>query len=132
MVGFDDMEGTTLGRALVGRGEGLKFGCTVVGGSVLSTHTCAGILMVNGHQEGGLLRGCVLTVVDDWFKLEACGFFGRHWYAHRATSDSQHEVDLLWRDGVGGADEVAFIFTIFVVHDDDHLAVSKCFQSGVD
>ena len=35
-----------------------------------------------------------------------------------------HEVDYLWCDLLGGADQIALIFAIFVVNDDDHLAVA--------
>src|ERR1700752_4661778 len=35
-----------------------------------------------------------------------------------------HEVDYLRGDHLGGADQIALIFAIFVVHDDDHLAIA--------
>jgi hypothetical protein len=36
----------------------------------------------------------------------------------------RHEVDDLGRDLFGGADEVAFVLAILVVHDDDHAAIA--------
>jgi len=35
-----------------------------------------------------------------------------------------HEIDYLGCDLLGGADQIALIFAIFVVNDDDHLAVA--------
>jgi hypothetical protein len=37
----------------------------------------------------------------------------------------RHEVDDLGRDQLGGADEVALVLAVLVVHDDDHAAVAQ-------
>ena len=42
----------------------------------------------------------------------------------QASGMPGHEVDYLGCDLLGGADQIAFIFAIFVVNDDDHLAVA--------
>src|ERR1700752_3202946 len=43
-----------------------------------------------------------------------------------------HEVDYLRGDLLGGADPIALIFAIFVVHDDDHLAIADVGNGFVD
>ena len=44
--------------------------------------------------------------------------------ANQTAGVPGHEVDDFRSDLLGGADQIAFIFAIFVVNDDDHLAVA--------
>ena len=44
--------------------------------------------------------------------------------ADQASGMPGHEVDYLGRNLLGSADQIALIFAIFVVNDDDHLAVA--------
>src|SRR5207245_9064368 len=44
--------------------------------------------------------------------------------ADQASPVHGHEVDGVGRDLLGGHDEVAFIFSVFVIHQDDHAAIS--------
>ena len=43
----------------------------------------------------------------------------------------RHEVDDLGRDLLGRAHEIAFVFPIFVIDDDDHAAVADVFDLGL-
>jgi hypothetical protein len=66
---------------------------------------------------------------------ESCGVFGGLWgevefetsiagesEAEEPASVCEHEVDDVGGDGLGGTDEVAFVFAILVVDEDDHSA----------
>jgi hypothetical protein len=84
--------------------------------------------MIYRHQERGLLRSCVLAAINYRSDSKSFGFFARHWNTHRATTDSQHEINLLRSNRICGANEVPLVFTVFIVYHDDHLAVSECFE----
>ena len=43
-----------------------------------------------------------------------------------------HEIDRLWRDQCGCADEIAFVLPILIVSDDDHLAPPDRLDRVVD
>ena len=42
--------------------------------------------------------------------------------AHQAAGMGRHEVDGLWRDVLGRQHQIAFIFAVFFVHQNDHFA----------
>ena len=50
-------------------------------------------------------------------------FFGQR-QTDQAAGMTGHEVDDLWSDFLGRADEIAFVLAVFVVNDDDHAAVA--------
>jgi hypothetical protein len=55
-----------------------------------------------------------------------------HRKADQTAAVHSHEVDHLWRDHFRGADQVTLVFTIFIVNDDYHFAVSNIFDGVVD
>ena len=52
--------------------------------------------------------------------------------AEHAAAFVEHEIDDFGRDLFGGDDEVAFVFAVFVVHDDHDLAVAEIFDGLFD
>jgi hypothetical protein len=40
--------------------------------------------------------------------------------ADQATAKAGHEIDGVWRDVLGGEHQVAFVFAVFFVHQNDH------------
>ncbi len=50
--------------------------------------------------------------------------------AEVSAGDGEHEVDGLGRDMLSGEDEVALVLAIFIVDEDDHLAVADVVQDG--
>ena len=52
--------------------------------------------------------------------------------AEHSASVLKHEIHLLGRDGFGGSDEVAFVFTVFVIHYDDKLSLSEILDGQFD
>ncbi|MNP62402.1 hypothetical protein D3C76_1576770 [compost metagenome] len=43
-----------------------------------------------------------------------------------------HEVDVLGLAALGGHDQVAFVLAVFVIHEDDHLALADVFNQFFD
>ena len=53
-------------------------------------------------------------------------------HADQAAAELGHEVDGFRRDFFGGHGEVAFVFAVFVVDQDDHAAVANFFDGFFD
>src|ERR1700690_1896552 len=51
---------------------------------------------------------------------------GSHRQTNQAAAILRHEIDDLRRDLLGGDCEVTFVFAIFIVNDDYHLACAYC------
>ena len=62
-------------------------------------------------------------------QVQLVGTLDRDGGAEHATSILQHEVDLLGRNLLGRYNEVAFIFAVLVVDNNDKLAVFNIFYS---
>jgi hypothetical protein len=75
--------------------------------------------MVDGSHECGSQRSCVL--VDQWSQLQPFAY-RRQYGSAELTVTLQHEIDRLGRDSLRGANKVTFVFTMFVIEHDDHLA----------
>ena len=56
-------------------------------------------------------------------EFELFGAFARECEANQAASVVRHKVDILSRDVFGKHAQIAFIFAIFVIDEDDHLAL---------
>jgi len=67
-----------------------------------------------GAQGSGVVGGLRMQV-------QTVAVVGGHRDAQHAACFPQHEVDHFRGDELSGADEIAFIFAIFIVHEDDHL-----------
>ena len=64
------------------------------------------------------------------FELVAALFGERQ--ADQAAAEFRHEVDGFGRDLFGGHGEVAFVFAVFVVDQDDHAALANFFDGFFD
>ncbi len=91
---------------------------------------------VGGADAGGDALCCVDTdgeggveasgVVNDLrVECEGVAFFACQRQANKPSAEFGHKVDDLRRDFFGGADEVAFIFAVFIVNEDDDFAGAK-------
>ena len=72
---------------------------------------------VDGHRERGFVSG----VVGFYHQLQPQFIAARleKRGANQPTAVSRHEVDHFWRRVARGEKEIAFVFAILVVHDDD-------------
>ena len=52
--------------------------------------------------------------------------------AHQAAPVGGHKVDDFGRGAAGGANKIAFVFAVFVVHNDNDLASANVFDGGFD
>ena len=76
--------------------------------------------VVDGHGEGGLV---VVGVVRHHLRqLQLAHVLLAHGHADEALRVACHEVDVLGRGVLRGADEVALVLAVGVVDDEDHLA----------
>lgn len=85
---------------------------------------------VDGHSEGGGADGGIDDRLRREFEPIAVGFGERE--AHVSARDTEHERDSLGRDELGGEDKVAFVFAVFVIGEDDHLAIAEVFEDFLD
>lgn len=88
---------------------------------------------VDRDGEGGFVVGGIAG--DHEFEAEAVAHGFGHGHADESAAVGGHEVDDLGGDVSGGGDEVAFVFAVFVVHDDDEFAfldVGDGFGDGVE
>ena len=59
----------------------------------------------------------------------------RHGHTDQALAVGGHEVDVLRGGKLGGADEIAFVFTVGVICDQNDLSLSQilqCFGNGIE
>ena len=95
---------------------------TVVGRNTSS----AALQFVYSHRErSAQYAGVVLHLMRQVQFLAALDCDGG---AEHATRILQHEVHLFCRDHFCGDDEVAFVFTVFVINYDDKFTLSKVFN----
>ena len=76
--------------------------------------------MVDAHGEGGLVVVGVLG--DHLLKAELVRQIAAHRHADEALGHAGHQVDVGLGGELGGADHVAFVFAVGVVHHDDDVA----------
>ena len=86
--------------------------------------------MVDRHGKGGLV---IVGVLHDHLRnLELLHEFPGHGHADQAASVDRHEIDVLSGGELGGADEIALVFTVRVVDDQDDLSRGKIPQGICD
>jgi hypothetical protein len=85
---------------------------------------------VHRFSEGGAVHGSVDRRHEWEAELVAALFRERH--ADQAAAVLGHEVDRVGRDFFGGHGEVAFVFAVLVVHEDDHAALANFFDGFFD
>jgi hypothetical protein len=96
----------------IGGGED---GGGAVGGARTGSSAAAS---VNRFAEGRAEHGSVARS-DRGECQRVAALFG-HGEADQAAAEFSHEVDGFGRDFFGGHRQIAFVFTVFVVHQDDH------------
>ena len=83
-------------------------------------------LGVDAHGErGGLILG---VAIGHLRQAELIATVAGERETDEPAPMQGHEVDHLGRDQLGGANEVALVFAVFVVRDDDDLAVLQVFD----
>jgi len=75
---------------------------------------------LDGHGEGGTVLGAVAP--GHGRQLQAFAMLARQCQADQAAAVPGHEVDGLGRDQIGRQHEITFVFTVFLVNQDDHAA----------
>ena len=63
-------------------------------------------------------------------QVQALAHLARHRQADQAARVARHEVDRLGRDEFGREDQVAFVFAVFLVDEDDHAARGQFVDQG--
>ena len=86
--------------------------------------------MIDRHREDGAQRGRVRF--DHRRQLEPLADLGQDRHAELPAAVRDHEVDDLGRDLLGGADEIAFVFAVFGIDDDDHASAANGGDGVVD
>jgi hypothetical protein len=82
------------------------------------------------HGECGAERSLVIT--DHHAEAELVDSLGRHRQANQAAPVFGHEVDGFRRCQLGGHAEVALVFALLVIHQDDHAAAANLFERFLD
>ena len=109
MAGLNDV----IGRCLLGDGNLNGFGpvgCGDARGDPFGRF--------NRDGEGGAIDGAVIACHLGQAELLAAGL--GQGQANQATAVFGHEIDGFGRDVLGGHDEVAFVFAVFFIDQDDH------------
>ena len=104
-----------VGRTGVGVDRHLNGAGAIVGGN--SSADAVFWASIDAHREGGLVA--VGVAIHHQRQIQGIEPFTLHGQADQAPGLGGHEVDLLGRCKLRGADQVAFIFTIFIVHHHD-------------
>ena len=85
---------------------------------------------IDADGEGRLERRVV--AVDHELELEFVTTVFDEGRANQAASLDRHEVDHLGRGEPRCSHEIAFVFPVFIVHDDDHLSLPDVFDGILD
>ncbi len=105
--------------------DGDADGVGAVGGGDAGGDAFAGF---DGLGKGGAEAGGVLLCHGT--EAQVVGALFGQGQADEAATEARHEVDGFGGDELGGQGEVAFVFAVFVVDDDDHAAgadLRNCF-----
>ena len=124
------------GKDVAGASEILRLGLGInrrengygaVGGADASSDAGAG---VNGFGKGRAMNGRVDGRHERKVQFVATVLGERE--TDETATVLGHEIDGVRSDLLGGHREVAFVFTIFVVHEDDHAALANVFDGFLD
>ncbi len=120
--GEDVARAGEVGRFCVVGDCGLDGVCAVGGTDARGSALCG----VDGDGEGGVEAS---GVIDDLrVKCEGVAFVAGERQAYKASAEFGHKVDDLRCNLFGGADEVAFVFAVFVIDKDDDFACAKVIE----
>jgi hypothetical protein len=98
-------------------GDGGLHGAGAVGGGDAGGHALGGL---DGDGEGRGMFGAVAG--RHGRQLQQLAALAGQGQADQAAAEAGHEVDGLGRDVVGRQDQVALVFAVFLVDQDDHAA----------
>ncbi|MCY1173795.1 hypothetical protein D9M73_139700 [compost metagenome] len=121
VAGADDVFG--LGVARGGRLHGAR----TIGGGNTGGDAFGGL---DRHGELGAEARAVARRHQR--QLQRFATLAGHRHADQATGVLGHEVDVLGLAALGGHDQVAFVLAVFVIHEDDHLALADVFNQFFD
>ena len=79
-----------------------------------------------GVPKAEVLRG------EIWPQVERVAALLGKREADEAAAEFGHEVDGFGRDVVGGHGQIAFVFAVFVVDEDDHASLAHFFDGFFD
>ncbi|MNK84608.1 hypothetical protein D3C87_1044600 [compost metagenome] len=108
-------------------GGGSLHGARTVGGGNAGGHAGG---RFDRYSELGAETGTVARCHQR--QLEQFAALAAHRHADQATGVLGHEVDVLGLAALGGHDQVAFVLAVFVIHEDDHLALADVFNQFFD
>ena len=99
--------------------------------AVMHRHACgASLKQINGHGERGAQHRCV--VIDLHIQVELVATLGCDGCTQHATAFTQHEIDFLLGNLLGGNDKVAFVLAILIIDHDDKFAAFELFHSLIN
>ena len=105
-------------RSLCAPGNGgLNRAGTIRGGNA-GGHAFSGL-----DREGELGPETGMIAVNHQRQTELLTAGTGHWHADQTTTKPRHEIDGLRRAEFRSHHQIAFVFAIFVIHQDDHLAL---------
>ena len=80
------------------------------------------LFIINGYRERGTHR-CVVAA-NHRVEVQRCGLLLQNRRTQNTTGMPNHERNRFWRCLTGSHNQVAFIFSIIIVHHHDHFAVA--------
>ncbi|MCY1431480.1 hypothetical protein D9M71_474500 [compost metagenome] len=116
-----DVGGTCVG------GDGGGHGAGAIGGGDTGGHADGGL---DGHGERGAEHAAVAR--HHLLQAQAFAVFVGQGQADQATGFTGHEADCLGCAAVGGQQQVAFVFPVFIVDQQDHFAEAVIFDDFFD
>lgn len=111
-----------------GPGIGKEFdGVSAVGGTDAGSDAFSGV-----YSHGKVGAESLAVLRDHAFEMELAGDVEGNGHAEHASAFSDHEVNHLGGDFFRRTNEVALVFAIFVIGDDNHFSGSNVRDDGVD
>jgi hypothetical protein len=86
--------------------------------------------VVNTDGESGTMQRSVVT--NHQRQIELLGTLLGDANANETLAMRCHEVDVLLRTQFGGTDQVSFVLTVFVIHDDDAPSGTESFDGRLN
>ncbi|KAF1053240.1 MAG: hypothetical protein GAK43_01527 [Stenotrophomonas maltophilia] len=108
-------------------GGGGLHGAGAVGGGDTGGHAFGGL---DGNGELGAEARAI--ALHHQRQAQALATLTGHGHAHQTTGVLDHEIDVFGAGALGGHDQVAFVLAVFVIHEDDHLALTDVFYQFFD
>src|SRR4051812_29408090 len=98
-------------------------------GAIRSTNSgCDALRSIHANLEIGLKRFSIL--LDHSFNPELLKSFGNSGHTNQPSSVFGHEIDGLRRYELSSHEQIAFIFTVGIVDDNDHLSLLQVMDNG--